>query len=238
MAASTFASMLDEASKKVIEGSHKSIASLWDEWYGLGEYADSFGGIEGREKTFKTKWRYKLHYRDRCRFSRNRRIVRAVKKLATDRQITLQESIDDMEARYATCNKSIGLLIIALQEEGTLPWATNRNPLLPPDQHSEKPVQIGMQADDCRVCKENWKRKKKNNPKMNQQEIRKHGVLRRTSLGCPKCGIRVCRECWPTYKHDLRPRCMDCMRSYQDKRIKDAENCPGAAPGGKCNRET
>ena len=40
---------------------HQTLTDMWNEWHGEEQYADSFGGIAGRDKLFGAKWRKHLN---------------------------------------------------------------------------------------------------------------------------------------------------------------------------------
>ena len=57
---------------------HSNIQTIWDEWYGIGYFRsvlNEFGGIDGLEKKFGTRWR--IHWKESTRkyFSRLKLIV-------------------------------------------------------------------------------------------------------------------------------------------------------------------
>jgi hypothetical protein len=44
---------------------HENLQSLYNEWYGLGEFDDGRGGITGRDQLFGREWRlHKIHYKN------------------------------------------------------------------------------------------------------------------------------------------------------------------------------
>jgi hypothetical protein len=51
--------------KYCMQVKHQTLHDLWSEWYGLGPFLDSKGGIEGGNRRYGSKWRShlpKAHY--------------------------------------------------------------------------------------------------------------------------------------------------------------------------------
>jgi hypothetical protein len=82
---------------------HQHLQSLYDEWHGTGEFADSLGGIEGRNKKFGTKWRKHL---SQMQYSRSMRIVKAIKNYAEENTMTEAEACEQLQLHYEACNRS------------------------------------------------------------------------------------------------------------------------------------
>ena len=51
----------------------------------------------------------------------------------------------------------------------------------------------------CQVCVE----RTKSDPNMTKDERERYLTQKRTYLGCAACGLAVCKECWPSYAHDM-----------------------------------
>jgi hypothetical protein len=60
---------------------HKSIYTIYHEWYGLENYENSpvEGGIASLEKQFKTKWRKHFSTAEKQYFSRLQKVVRGLR---------------------------------------------------------------------------------------------------------------------------------------------------------------
>jgi hypothetical protein len=63
------------APKLFMKPKHSNLESLYKEWYGLGEFDDSFGGVDGRNKMYGSKWRSHI---DCQYYSRAMRVVQAI----------------------------------------------------------------------------------------------------------------------------------------------------------------
>ena len=105
---------------------HIVLLGLMHEWYGVGDYYDSYGGIEGRNKTYKARWRKKCHL-NAMHFSRTERTVRAVEAYAKN------NSMDKFDAAVALqqvfeidCKTSVTNFVLWAQQEGLIAKSKSR----------------------------------------------------------------------------------------------------------------
>lgn len=97
---------------------HQSLSDLWDEWYGTGKFADELGGIEGRNKTYGSKWR--KHFKDKQLYSRTSRVVQAIKALSKQEHTHELETIANLEEMFKRNNRSVANLVVEFQKQGLL----------------------------------------------------------------------------------------------------------------------
>ncbi|CAB9522844.1 unknown protein [Seminavis robusta] len=91
---------------------HTSLMELWNEWHGLGDYVDSYGGIEGRNKEHGRHWRKKL---DSTLYSATSRIVMGVKAYATSQKKQELDVLREWEPLFQADKRSTGMLVKTLQ---------------------------------------------------------------------------------------------------------------------------
>ena len=83
---------------------HLTLSSLYDEWFGGGEFAtDHHGGIEGRNKEFGTKWRKHLN---QMQYSRAMRCVKAIQKYAEEQHMDDFDACVTLQTKYEACKCS------------------------------------------------------------------------------------------------------------------------------------
>jgi len=92
---------------------HKSLVSMWNEWHGLQDFEDKFGGIVGRNKLYGKKWRGHLNYQQ---YSRTSRIIKAIKKHSEE-----GGNLADMDEWYRNANCSLPNYVEVLQTKGLIP---------------------------------------------------------------------------------------------------------------------
>ena len=82
---------------------HQSLFGLWNEWHGLEEFADLCGGIKGREESYGSTWRKGIV--NAQQFSRTKRIIEAIYKLAEEQSIQQIEAVATLEEAFVKESK-------------------------------------------------------------------------------------------------------------------------------------
>jgi hypothetical protein len=90
---------------------------LYKEWYGLGEFDDSFGGVDGRNKMYGSKWRSHI---DHEHYSRAVRVVQAIEMTAKANHCSWREAFNEREPVFQEANKSLANMVKKLQEKGII----------------------------------------------------------------------------------------------------------------------
>ena len=103
---------------------HKSLQELWNEWYGLEEYFDEHGGINGREAKYGSKWRKGLI--NSQQFSRTQRIIKGIRNYSISKQVGDNEAIALLEDAFQDCKCSAYNFVRHLQQEGFITKQGNR----------------------------------------------------------------------------------------------------------------
>jgi uncharacterized coiled-coil protein SlyX len=88
----------------VMTTKHRDLNSLYNEWFGLDEFDDGEGGVHGRNQTGGAKWRKHI---DVTHYSRTKRIVQAIQKLAKDGGMTDQDAIRQLQPLFEESNASL-----------------------------------------------------------------------------------------------------------------------------------
>jgi hypothetical protein len=99
------------APKLFMKPKHSNLKSLYKEWYGLGEFDDSFGGVDGRNKMCGSKWRSHI---DCQHYSRPMRVVQAIDGFSW------REAVNELEPVFQEANKSLANMVKKLQEKGII----------------------------------------------------------------------------------------------------------------------
>ena len=105
---------------------HSCLKEMYDEWYGLGNFFDTYGGVEGREVLFgkhKAKWRRHL---DNNHFSRTARLVKAVVAFAQSRNISHYQACEQLDPHYQESKQSLTKTVQRLQDLNLLVRKKNR----------------------------------------------------------------------------------------------------------------
>ena len=100
---------------------HNSLMDMYEEWHGLGNYFDKYGGAAGREVLFsgknKSKWRKHL---DNNLFSRTRRLVEAIVSYADNNNLSHIQACQQLECHYQESKRSVSKTVSKLQDLGLL----------------------------------------------------------------------------------------------------------------------
>jgi exonuclease VII small subunit len=96
---------------------YNSLCEVWNQWYGIDQHGDVYGGISGRNDQFGAKWRKHL---DKQQYSRINRIIKAVSD-AAEKEIALDEALNELEETYSTCNRNLQKFADLMQSNGYLP---------------------------------------------------------------------------------------------------------------------
>lgn len=99
---------------------HTRLIDMYNEWFGLEEFDDGHGGVEGRDKKFGAKWR-KGGFIDVQQHSRTKRIVQAIDKLARDDDLTSEEAAEQLQPLFDKCRHSLSNMIKECQHMGHIP---------------------------------------------------------------------------------------------------------------------
>ncbi len=93
---------------------HKTLQGMWDEWHGNGKYDDGGGGIEGRNKKYKARWRRHLgqHY------SRTQRIITMIKAKSQQDECSVEETLAKLQPLFTECGHFLSKMISKCQEMG------------------------------------------------------------------------------------------------------------------------
>ena len=100
---------------------HDSLVAILSEWYGLGEFQDKYGGVDGRIKKYKsTTKRRKNRAIHAMHFSRTQRTVKTIEDYAEKKNITVDEACIVLQSMYESCERSVANFVKLAQTEGLL----------------------------------------------------------------------------------------------------------------------
>lgn len=115
----------DSAINHLLTSTHNNVRSIYNEWFGLGDFdgVPIPGGIAECEKKFGRKWR---KTNSANRISRQSRVCRALQK-----EVDEGKALDDVchewdEIYIKDCRKNLSQFVIKLQEKGAIPKKGNR----------------------------------------------------------------------------------------------------------------
>jgi Centromere DNA-binding protein complex CBF3 subunit, domain 2/Transcriptional activator of glycolytic enzymes len=100
-----------------MKAKHQTLRSLYEEWYGIGNFADCDGGIDGRERKLGPNWRKHI---DRQQFSRASRVVAAIQTVMKQNGLTWEAAVEKLEPMFASSNQSTAKMVENLQTAGIL----------------------------------------------------------------------------------------------------------------------
>jgi hypothetical protein len=85
---------------------HLNLLELVQEWYGTGDYYDSYGGVQGRNEKLGKAWR-KLCQLNQMQYSRTERTVKAVEEYARLNSIDQYEAAERLQEEFEQCRCSV-----------------------------------------------------------------------------------------------------------------------------------
>jgi Transcriptional activator of glycolytic enzymes len=99
---------------------HRYLKSMYNEWFGLGEFDVGMGGVHGRNQIHGAKWR--RHIND-TQYSRTKRVVQAIQKLAKDSGMSDEEAVEHFQPLYeesktGLCKMNENLVKLGLLKQG------------------------------------------------------------------------------------------------------------------------
>jgi hypothetical protein len=107
----------------VMKQKHNTLCSLYQEWYGLGEYNDSCGGVAGRNKRNGSVWRKHIN---RQHYSRVKRIVAAIDTEIDRTGKEWTEVVESLEQLFDEANKSLAKMVDKLKDKRLVPNGRKR----------------------------------------------------------------------------------------------------------------
>jgi len=113
-------------------GNHKSVQSMYNEYYGKGDFnlIPISGGLLAMEKKFGAKWR--KHIPGGSKFiGRMKAVMRAIENMARSDEGSVDDSIDKLDMVFQSKdggNKSLSKLVDILKQQGIVAVAASRGP--------------------------------------------------------------------------------------------------------------
>jgi hypothetical protein len=102
---------------------HKSIHTIYYEWYGLETYQNTpvEGGIAMLETKYKTKWRQHFSPAEKTYFSRLQKVVRAIDEMVKRNNIAPSKVLDDWSSLYEVeAKSSVTKMALLVQSMGMI----------------------------------------------------------------------------------------------------------------------
>lgn len=87
---------------------HRHLTSLYDEWMGIGEFLDEYGGIEGRNKTHGARWR--KHITPHI-YSRTARTVDGIRAFAEEQGMDIHDACATLQTHYEARKCSVANMV-------------------------------------------------------------------------------------------------------------------------------
>jgi hypothetical protein len=99
---------------------HVSVEQMYNEWYGVGEFEGIpiQGGIEAMEQKYKNRWRATMSSAESQRFSRVKRVVKAIAEIVSKEMKELSAVLHEFQTKYESCDKRLGPFVDKLAESG------------------------------------------------------------------------------------------------------------------------
>ena len=96
---------------------HITLADMWDEWHGEGQFYDRHGGIKGREAKHKSNWRKHI---DGQHLSRTKQCIFAIKVYADANKLPVKHALAALQDLYVEVGKSVSNLCRRFKTMGIL----------------------------------------------------------------------------------------------------------------------
>lgn len=96
---------------------YPSLLSVWREWFGLDEYYDEFGGIDGHNKLHRPKWR--KHLNGTC-YSKVSQLIKGINAYSETAGTQPEAVIAEWEGIFTACKHSANNMVKALRSLGKL----------------------------------------------------------------------------------------------------------------------
>ena len=95
---------------------HSCLMNLYNEWHGLQEFEDDYGGVGGREDRFGSKWRKGLVTPQQI--SRTKRVIVGIREYGIRQSLPSQQAVMQLEDSFAECKHSVKKFVERLQSMG------------------------------------------------------------------------------------------------------------------------
>jgi hypothetical protein len=97
---------------------HLVLLDLVHEWFGTGDYYDSYGGIEGRNSACKKVGPWRTHCGiDKMHYSRTERTVRAVKEYGLLNSVDMYVAAERLQSVFEECKCSVSNFVKWAQQQ-------------------------------------------------------------------------------------------------------------------------
>jgi Transcriptional activator of glycolytic enzymes len=118
---------------------HLSLLDLVNEWFGTGDFHDEYGGIEGRNERYKSRWRKQCSI-NAMHYSRTERTVRAVEEYGKMHHVDKYVAAERLQHVYAIeCKTSVTKFVLWAMEQGLIAKkGTRRKKGITSDQQDEQ----------------------------------------------------------------------------------------------------
>ena len=94
---------------------HSTLINLYAEWTGTDAFNDGFGGVEGRNRLFKAKWRKHI---DPTLHSNTKRAVDGIRNFAKREKFEIIQACISLQHHFVQCNCCVGKFVVVLQKMG------------------------------------------------------------------------------------------------------------------------
>ena len=118
-----------KAKKHNLMKRHKSLYTIYYEWYGLESSKDQpiVGGFEKCEEIFKSSWRKKHSDAEKKHFSRLKSIIKGLKKKAVTEGSDMEEVVGILESSFTQdCKKSLSVMVDWMMTQKLIPEGKKR----------------------------------------------------------------------------------------------------------------
>jgi Transcriptional activator of glycolytic enzymes len=101
----------------------KTLSDVWDEWHGIGKFADELGGVEGRNAKYVATWRGHING---MAYSRVMRTIKAIKFYAEEQNMDSFDACAELQGKFIECKLSLAKFVDRCKQDGLLPTLGSR----------------------------------------------------------------------------------------------------------------
>ena len=109
------ADSLDDDCRFKLSTKRASLLSVWNEWFGVDEVKDDYGGVNGRNKLHGSKWRKHVNA---TAYSKLSQLIKGIQQYAAKHHMQPEDVVAEWNPMYVEAKLSVSNLVKAMQASG------------------------------------------------------------------------------------------------------------------------